>query len=353
MIQILIKNGRVWDGQRFLYADVLTDGKVISDIAPSINCEKAFVFDAAGKTVSAGLVDCHMHMYNLSDPGYAIPAEIACFPFGVTAAVDAGSSLGDQALLDHIPVKNVVFAHAKVENGHLNREVTAGRLSQYGDKAIGIKLFFDDTSKNVWDSIPLLEACAFAREKNKKVLVHCNHSPIPMAQIVEILAPGDVLTHVFHGGKHTCQEDGYAALKLAKEKGVTLDTGFSGQAHVDFAVFKAAVKAGFLPDTISTDITSDSAYRRGGRYGLTLCMSMARAAGMQEADIFRAVTSAPAKAHGQEWGCLKVGGIADIAVLEYSDEGFDLTDRAGNRFQSQRGYRCVLTVSNGQIIYRH
>ena len=173
-----------------------------------------------------------------------------------------------------------------------------------------------------------------------------------MAQIVEILAPGDVLTHIYHGGKHTCQEDDYAALKLAKAKGVTLDAGFAGNGHTDFAVFQAAVKAGYLPDTISTDITIQSAYQRGGRYGLTMCMSMARAAGMEEADIFRAVTSAPAEAHGQNWGYLEVGGVADIAVLEYSDEGFDLTDGAGNRFQSKNGYRCKLTIANGEIIYR-
>lgn len=351
-MQILIKNGRVWDGEKFSFADVLTDGQVVSRIAPGINCENAYVFDATGKIVSPGLVDCHMHMLGLSGPEYAVSAEIVCFPFGVTAAIDAGSFLGDRALLDHIPVKNAVFSDTKVENGHMNRSVAEGHLARYGDKAIGVKLFFDDTSKNIWDITPLLEVCAFAREKQKKVLVHCNHSPIPMAQIVEHLAPGDVLTHIYHGGKHTCQEDDYAALKLAKEKGVTLDAGFAGNAHTDFAVFKAAVQAGFLPDTISTDITSQSAYSRGGRYGLTMCMSMARTAGMEETDIFRTVTSGPAEAHGQKWGYLEVGGVADIAVLEYGNEGFSLKDRGGNLLESQMGYRCKLTVANGEIIYR-
>ena len=62
---------------------------------------------------------------------------------------------------------------------------------------------------------------------------------------------------------------------------------------------------------------------RGGKYGLTMCMSMARDMGMTENDVFRAVTSNPAKALGEEgkWGCLKVGGKADIAVLDYTDEG--------------------------------
>ena len=88
---------------------------------------------------------------------------------------------------------------------------------------------------------------------------------------------------------------------------------------------------------------------------MTMCMNIARTLGMQEEDIFRAVTSNPAKALGMEneWGHLRVGRIADIAVLDYTDEGFDLTDKAGNHIESQNGYRCVLTVSDGQVVYRN
>jgi len=70
--------------------------------------------------------------------------------------------------------------------------------------------------------------------------------------------------------------------------------------------------------------------------------------------LFRAVTSHPATALGkaEEWGYLKVGRCADLAVLAYTDEGFDLTDRAGNRIKSKRGYRCVLTVADGRVVYQ-
>ena len=134
-----------------------------------------------------------------------------------------------------------------------------------------------------------------------------------------------------------------------------MDAGFAGHIHTDFGVFRQAIQQGVLPDTISTDITLASAYKRGGRYGMTMCMSMARTAGLQEADIVRAVTSGAAKALGkeQEWGYLAVGRIADIAVFDYTHEGFDLTDKAGNRLWDTKGYRCVLTVSDGQIVYKH
>ena len=59
MARILIKNGRVWDGEKFFFADVLPDGKVIAKIDKNISDHADFTFDAKDKTVSAGLVDIH------------------------------------------------------------------------------------------------------------------------------------------------------------------------------------------------------------------------------------------------------------------------------------------------------
>ena len=53
-----------------------------------------------------------------------------------------------------------------------------------------------------------------------------------------------------------------------------------------------------------------------------------------------------------EWGMLSVGRAADIAVFNYTNEGFDLADKAGNNFKSEHGYRCAMTILNGQIIYK-
>ena len=43
---------------------------------------------------------------------------------------------------------------------------------------------------------------------------------------------------------------------------------------------------------------------------------------------------------------------ADIAVFDYTDCGFDMTDGRGNRIFSKKGYRCKLTVLDGEIVYR-
>lgn len=43
MAKILIKGGRVWDGEKFFYADVLTDGEQIARIEHGIEEDAEFV----------------------------------------------------------------------------------------------------------------------------------------------------------------------------------------------------------------------------------------------------------------------------------------------------------------------
>ena len=355
MAKILIKNGQVWDGEHFSFADVLSEGNTVTKIEPHISDHADLVCDATGKIVSAGLVDTHVHMRGISIEQFGIQAEMSCFPFGVTAAADAGGTEGNKALMDSFMLKNLLFVGVSIRDNHADLTKAEGMLAKYGYKAIGLKVYFDTNQADVRDITPLREICEFARANGLRVMVHCSNSPVKMQEILSTLGTGDILTHAFHGGKNNAAEDDFEAMRLAKKRGVIIDSGFAGHIHTDFAVFKSAVENGFLPDTISTDITRFSAYTRGGRYGMTMCMSIARHIGMNEEDIFRAVTSNPAKVLGMEneWGYLKVGRCADIAVFDYTNEGFDLTDRAGNHIESDRGYRCVMTVADGEIVYRH
>ena len=355
MAKILIKNGRIWDGGQFIFGDIFIRDNIIEKIAPQIVEKAHFTFDATDKLVTPGLVDAHIHAQG-SEPGpYDINIEMATIPFGATAAADAGSAHGDKAFsLAHL-VKNVTFVTVPIRNNQPIFTDTEEKLQRYEEQAIGLKVYFDDENPEILDISPLKTICAYAVERGLKVMVHCSDSPTPMAQILEVLSPGDILTHAFHGGRSTAAEDNYESLAAAQKRGIIIDTGFAGNVHTDFNIFRTAIAKGILPDTISTDITRSSAYRRGGRYGLTMAMSMARTAGMEEVDILRAVTANPAKALGKagQWGCLQEGSCADLAVLEYTNEGFDFTDRAGNRLSSDQGYRCLLTIVNGDVVYRH
>ena len=355
MVKLLIKNGRIWDGERFFFGDILTCGKKVVKIGSGIEADATYEYDAAGKTVSAGLVDLHVHTRIRPTDTLGIQPEMGCFPFGVTAAAEAGRTFCEPVLLDAMMLKNVVFVAANICGNRAELESLEKAIAGFGSRAAGIKVYFDTTAAEVSDITPLKQICDFARERHLPVMVHCSQSPTPMQEILNTLTKGDILTHAFHGGMHNAAEDGFAALCEAQKRGIVIDTGFAGNVHTDFSVLRGAFETGILPDTISTDITQYSGYMRGGRYGMTMCMNMARYLGMGETEIFRAVTKTPAGVLRREdsWGILKEGGTADIAVLADTDEGFSITDRAGNHIESQTGYRCVLTVVDGQMVYRN
>lgn len=354
MPRILCKNGRVWDGEKFFFADVLTENDKIAKIEPDITDDAEFVFDATGKIVSCGLVDAHVHFAGISSVQFGIDSTMSCIPFGVTAAADASGGNGDKTLLDSFLVKNRVFVSSEIKNNKAYFDYALKLMQKYGDKTIGLKVYFDTFVSDVLDITPLREIVSFAEENGLIVMVHSSNPPVSMEALLSELRCGDILTHAYHGGTNNVSEDNFECIKKARALGVWIDAGLAGHVHTDFEVFRNAIVCGEIPEIISTDITRTSAYKRGGRYGLTMCMSIAKYLGMTETDIFKAVTSTPSKALGMsdEWGKLDIGRCADIAVLEYTDEGFNLTDKAGNKISSEEGYRNVLTIANGEVVYR-
>lgn len=350
----LIKNGRLWTGTGFQNGNLLIKGDTIASLDAPADTAADFVYDAEGRIVSTGLLDIHTHLYKVSTDTFGFPAELTCAPFGATATVDGGAEFSDKAYLDTMMVKTRVFAITDITENGMDFTRTEQVLAAYGDAAIGIKLYYDARGNRFVGHDHLAAVCDFARARGVKVMVHCNHSPTSMLDIVETLSAGDILTHMYHGDEHPITADDYAAYKLAKEKGVILDTGNAGRVHTNFAVLRDAIAKGCLPDTISSDLTCLSAFNRGGKYGLTLCMSMQRTAGMTEEQVLRAVTSDAAKAVGMEKECgmLAVGRKADIAVLSYENDPFSFTDTDGNVLADEKGYVCYLTVANGQILYR-
>lgn len=350
MSKILIKNGRIWNGEKFFSADVLTDGNKIVKVEENIESVADFSYDATGKTVSAGLIDAHVHIKEISSKEYGINADMSCIPFGVTAALDAGGISGNKSLLESFSVKAFALIKADFINDGADFQNAETMLEKYKERALGIKIYIPEAN-NIKQ---VDQVCEFAEKHGFLVTVHTTDSKIPMREILNALRKGDIFTHAYHGGKNNVEEDNFESLKTAKSRGVIIDAGLAGNVHTDFKIFENAIKNGAAPNIISTDITKLSAYKRGGRYGMTMCMSIARHLGMNEEDIFRAVTSSAAHALGKEheWGFLKAGRRADIAVLDYADEGFDLTDKAGNRIKSEKGYRCVLTVADGEVLYR-
>lgn len=351
---VLIKNGKIWNGEQYLFGDVFVKNGMVVRIGQCEYIDVDYTYDAKGNIVSPGLVDIHMHMRGISCDDFGISADATCFPFGVTAAADASGGFGDCQRLDSFMVKNVVFVVADIKDNKADFTQTEEMLQKYGDKVSGVKVFFDASGHQVSDCKPLEQICEYAKKRNLRVMVHSNGTPVPMKQVFACLSKGDICTHTYHGEPHTVLEDDFQTLREAKTRGIIIDNGMAGGVNTDFSVMQKAVEFGAKPFTISSDVTSSSAFIRGGRYGLTMCMSMMRTMGMKEEEILQAVTSNAAKALGKdkEWGYIKEGRCADVTVLTYGNAGFDITDRAGNHLKSDKGYECLLTVCDGQVVYK-
>ena len=351
----VIRNGKIWDGEN-LFSELqdvaIKDGKIA--VIGNVVDETELLFDAKGGIVSCGFVDIHMHMKGCCSDIFGIPAEIASFPFGVTTAVEAWADKDGGVVLDNLLLDAFVFVGVNVVKNHADLKNTEKLLSVYKNRAIGLKICFDRSNLAVVDETPLKEVCAYAQEKKLKVLVHTTGTPVPMQRVLEILNKGDICSHIFHGGEFTVADDDYVCLSYAKQKGIVLDNAMAGGVHTDFAVAKGAIEAGLLSDTISTDITRLSAFKRGGNYGMTMCISIMRELGVAENELFKAITGSAAKSIGIEKiaGKLEVGRKADIAVIRYEHSPFKISDKWGNCVQSDYGYKNLLTIKNGNVVFR-
>lgn len=173
----------------------------------------------------------------------------------------------------------------------------------------------------------------------------------PLGEQLRLLRAGDVVTYCFRRTPHCIVQDGRVLPEIheARERGILFDVGH-GRGSFDFGVAEFALRDGFIPDTISTDLQCGHV-GQSPVHDLPLVMSKLMAAGMQERDIFRAVTTRPAQVlgKGSEIGTLKVGLIADLVLLHWSEHGKPLLDVTGNARAGGR-WETAATIRAGRIV---
>src|SRR4029079_16432864 len=84
------------------------------------------------------------------------------------------------------------------------------------------------------------------------VMVHIGGAPVPLGDILNVLRPGDIVTHCYTPIGNGLVEEGrmIAAAGPARDRGVIFDSGH-GFGSFDYSIAEAAFEAGFWPDTIS------------------------------------------------------------------------------------------------------
>jgi dihydroorotase len=165
------------------------------------------------------------------------------------------------------------------------------------------------------------------------------------------MRPGDIYTHCYSGLRNEQTEDGHVnpAMIEGRKRGVIFDVGHGGGSFA-WRIAVPAMKEGFLPDSISTDLHITS--MNSGMKDMLNVMDKFLAMGMPVDDVIARSTWNPAREiQHEELGNLSVDAPADVSVFRLENGKFGFTDMYGARLNGSQKLTCELTVRNGKVVY--
>jgi dihydroorotase len=373
---LLLKGGHVIDPKNKLSAvrDVAIAGGKVAAVAANINPAEAFkVVDVKGYYVTPGLIDIHVHVFAGTGERSSYAGDNSLYPdgftfrVGVTTVADAGCAgwrnFEDfkQRVIDRSKTRVLAFLNI-VGNGmrggrfeqnlaDMEAQPTAEMALRYPGLIVGVKTAHYAGPE--W--IPVERAVEAGTKANIPVMVDfgTNHpNARPLSELVtKKLRPGDIYTHVYSGLRNEQIESGKVnpALWEARKRGVIFDVGHGGGSFL-WRIAVPAMKEGFIPDSISTDLHIGS--MNAGMKDMLNVMDKFLAMGMSVDDVIARSTWNPAREIKREdLGHLSAGTVADIAVFKLEKGSFGFTDMNGARMKGTQKLTCELTLRDGKVVY--
>lgn len=376
---LIIRGGRVIDPSQHLDAirDIAIRGGRIMAVEPALEIGTGPIFqgkmdlslfpelDASGKIVVPGLLDIHAHY--LQDPG---GAHIA-LEDGITGFVDAGSAGADNIddivamarsapqparILINIGRQGVIGEGDTADLSLANVEACKAAIASNLDTVVGVKARLT-AGVTANDREVLRRAQEAASYFNLPVMIHMGQSETPMSELVKLLKPGDIVTHMFAPPPNAIvDEQGriYPEILEARRKGVHFDIANGRIDHLRWDTFDAIMAAGFWPDTTSTDGFATSRNVPGVVDLPNILSKLLNFSDMNLSEVVATATVNAAKVFPflRGKGTLNVGADADVAVLELREGEFEFLDNyEGVRVGSQRLYP-IGTVFSGRNVAR-
>ena len=372
---LLLRGGHVIDARNKISAvrDVAIAGGKIAAVAASINPADALkTVDVAGLYVTPGLVDIHTHNYTGTGERRSYAGDNSVYPdgftlrVGVTTVADAGCAgwrnFEDfkQRVIDRSKTRILAFLNI-VGNGmrggtyeqdltDMEAKPTADMALRFPGLIVGIKTAHYAGPE--W--APVERAVEAGTLANVPVMVDfgSNKPERPVAELVtKKLRPGDIYTHVYSGLRGELDPSGHVnpGLLEGRKRGVIFDVGHGGGSFL-WRIAVPAIKEGFLPDSISTDLHIGS--MNAGMKDMLNVMDKFLAMGLSLDDVIARSTWNPAREIKQDGlGHLSTGAVADVAVLRLERGRFGLVDMNGARMDSTERLMCELTVLDGKVVY--
>jgi len=361
---LIVKGGRVVDPSRKLDAihDIaIAQGRIVA-IQASIPAEAVETLDARGKIVTPGLIDIHTHAARIKD-GPAL-----CLADGVTGWIDAGSK-GADGIDETIAIARTAPQPCRVlinigragiipegDTMDLSRaDVAAAReaIGRNREMIAGVKARLSQDVAGANDFEVLRRAQQVASSFHLPVMIHMGQTISPLPKLIALLKPGDIVTHMFAPPPNSIIDDSGHILPevlAARRRGVRFDLGNGRSGHLRWDIADSVLRAGFLPDTLSTDWTPEG--RTAQVIDFPNVMSKFLMLGMPLERVVACATVNPSRLfpifHNR--GTLKVGAPADIAVLDLREGSFEFVDNFGNQRTGRQRLVPSATVLAGKRV---
>ncbi|MFP6769931.1 MAG: amidohydrolase/deacetylase family metallohydrolase [Planctomycetaceae bacterium] len=371
---ILVRGGEVIDpsqGLRGIRDVAITDGRVVAVEERIDEAVATHTVDARGLLVVPGLIDLHVHVYTDHIP-IGIEADPLCPAGGVTTMLDAGSAgsrnFGGfrRDVIDRVQTQ--VFGLVNLAStGLIASDLGELRDRRYADPAgvvstiaahqgvaVGVKIragkHIIGEGEQGWENFR--EAVMAARESGTWLMVHIGESPMSIPEMLEHLEPGDCITHCFKGGSERILDPDdrvWNAVRDASAAGVVFDVGH-GYGSFQWEVCQAVLDGGVEPTTISTDLHVKNLH--GPVYDMPTTMSKFLHLGVPLERVIEMSTTRPAAVLGQaeQLGTLRVGTVADVAVLEKQQGRFVLTDSYRQGRVVEDLLIATATIRRGELV---
>lgn len=379
---IVIKEGHVIDPKNNVdtVTDVaIKDGKIVQ-LANNIDAKQAAqVVDARGLYVTPGLIDIHAHVFFGTEPDHylsnglvAVVPDGFTFRVGVTTVADAGGAgwksfpTFKKNIIDNSQTRVLAFLNIVGEGmrggayeqsiNDMDAKMAALVAKANKDIVVGFKV----AHYNGPEWMPVDRAVEAGKLADMPVMIDFggNTPPLSIEELyMKHLRPGDIYTHTYtllEGNvRETVVDTATNKVKPfvwdAIKKGIVFDVGYGG-ASFNFTQAIPALKQGFFPKTISTDLHTGS--MNSSMKSQIDVMSKFLLMGMPLNDVIQASTWAPAQViKHEELGNLSVGAIADVAILNLRQGNFGFYDKTGYKVEGKQKFECEMTIKGGKIVY--